>query len=114
MKLRSVFDPFLIIPLIGLCGISLFILGSTTPKQLTVQLLYYGLGAVGFGICFLLNGLFFKRFSLLISIFGIILLIAVLFVPPIRGSHRWINLGFFLLQPSEILKPIFIVALANI
>src|SRR3989344_2334903 len=114
MKFRSVFDPFLVIPLIGLSGISLFILGSTTPKQLTVQLFYYGLGALGFGISYLLNGLFFKRFSLLISIFGIILLIAVLFAAPIRGSHRWINLGFFLLQPSEILKPVFIISLATI
>ena len=26
-----------------------------------------------------------------------------------KGSHRWINLGFFALQPSEIMKPFFIV-----
>ncbi len=26
-----------------------------------------------------------------------------------KGSHRWIDLGFFLLQPAELMKPFFVV-----
>jgi len=40
------------------------------------------------------------------------LLVLVLLLPAIRGSRRWIDLKFFLLQPSEIAKLTFIVLLA--
>ena len=41
-------------------------------------------------------------------------LIMVLFVGgSIKGSHRWVNLGFFALQPAEIMKPFFIVINAH-
>jgi len=40
------------------------------------------------------------------------LLVLVLFLPAIRYSHRWIDLGFVLVQPSEIAKIAFIVLLA--
>ncbi len=35
---------------------------------------------------------------------SILLLILVLFLPEIKGSHRWISLAFFNLQPSELAK----------
>ena len=40
------------------------------------------------------------------------LLVVVLFLPAIRHSHRWIDLGIVLVQPSEIAKISFIVLLA--
>jgi rod shape-determining protein RodA len=40
------------------------------------------------------------------------LLVAVFFLPPIRGSHRWIDLKVFLLQPSELAKISYIIMLA--
>ena len=40
------------------------------------------------------------------------LLVLVLLLPPIRGSRRWIDLKFFLLQPSEVAKLTFIILLA--
>ena len=40
------------------------------------------------------------------------LLVLVLFLPPIRHSHRWINLRLFQVQPSELAKLTYIVALA--
>lgn len=42
----------------------------------------------------------------------LLLLVGVLFLPSIRGSHRWIDLKIFLLQPSEIAKITYIVLLA--
>jgi len=42
----------------------------------------------------------------------IALLLVVLVLPPIRGSRRWIDLKFFLFQPSELAKLTFIVLLA--
>ena len=40
------------------------------------------------------------------------LLILVLFLPPIRNSHRWIDLRIFKVQPSELIKVTYVVALA--
>lgn len=53
--------------------------------------------------------------SLFLYIMGIILLIAVkIFGTTILGAKRWINLGFFQLQPSEIMKVITIITTAHI
>ncbi|WP_428898161.1 cell division protein FtsW [Parelusimicrobium proximum] len=41
-----------------------------------------------------------------------ILLIIVLFCKPVANVHRWINLGFFNLQPSELAKPAIIIYIA--
>jgi len=42
------------------------------------------------------------------------LLVVVLFMPARLGAHRWIQLGFFNLQPSELAKLSVIVALAAV
>jgi rod shape determining protein RodA len=47
----------------------------------------------------------FKRYSTLLFGFGIFLLIAVLILGQIgKGAQRWLDLGFFRFQPSEMIK----------
>lgn len=41
------------------------------------------------------------------------LLVIVFFFPEINGAHRWINLGFFPLQPSELAKVGIVIVLAT-
>lgn len=41
------------------------------------------------------------------------LLIIVLFTQPIANVHRWINLGFFNLQPSEVAKVTLVIYIAD-
>lgn len=54
-----------------------------------------------------------KNFWPILYIFGIILLVLVLFVgKSSMGAKRWINLGFFSFQPSEIFKIIFIISIS--
>jgi len=43
----------------------------------------------------------------------LLLLVVVFFFPAIGGAHRWINLGFFPVQPSEIAKVAVILVLAT-
>ena len=55
-----------------------------------------------------------NRFSFLIFIILILLLIAVKFFGlQSQGSRRWINLFVFILQPSELMKVVIILFLAN-
>jgi len=54
-----------------------------------------------------------RRASLVIFLVGIALMILILFLgPEIKGAKRWLQLGAFSLQPSEFVKPAFIVLTA--
>ena len=57
---------------------------------------------------------FFFRYSSIIYLLGIILLIAVLiFGNEVKGAKSWFSLMGFSLQPSEFMKPITTLALAK-
>jgi cell division protein FtsW (lipid II flippase) len=53
------------------------------------------------------------RWSYVILALAVVLLIAVYFFPKINGAHRWIRLGPVGLQPSELAKIAFVLALAR-
>jgi cell division protein FtsW len=71
------------------------------------------------GIVFMLFAMKFpyrnwKRFSPWLFVSSIAFLIIVLFLAKdIKGSHRWINFGFFNFQPSEYAKLSIILLLAH-
>ncbi len=48
-----------------------------------------------------------------ILIGGFALLVIVYFTPEIRHTHRWLNLGFVTIQPSELFKYILVFYLAH-
>jgi len=101
-------DAPLLVGLILLCGIGFLILysaGGQNPDLLVRQ-------AVRLGVAFVLMlGLAqvppqtLKRYSLALFVIGIVLLLAVLVIGTIgKGAQRWLDLGFFRFQPSEMLK----------
>lgn len=54
-----------------------------------------------------------RRASLVIFVVGIVLMLGILFIgPEVKGAKRWLPLGQFSLQPSEFVKPAFIVLTA--
>jgi len=46
--------------------------------------------------------------------FTLLLLVLVLFLPEINGSHRWINLGSIHFQPSELAKLLTIMVISRL
>ena len=55
-----------------------------------------------------------SKISRYFYVFTIIVLIAVLFfAPPIQGSRRWFDLGFFSVQPAEFAKLVMVLLLAR-
>lgn len=63
--------------------------------------------------CSLLSPKGVRRFALILFLLAIVGLIAtLLFAVEIKGSRRWIHLAGFSLQPSEFVKPAFVVLAA--
>jgi len=72
--------------------------------------------AIGIGLAFGFGRLDYrllKGLAPVIYVIGIILLIIVVLVgPKIQGSSRWLSLGFFNFQPSELFKIILVIGIA--
>lgn len=102
----------MIIPLIAVSGM---LIGEIHPALATKHLIYVGVGA-GVFVLFLLLPI--RRFNWLIPFFywlNIALLLSVeLFGHSRLGAKRWIEIPFinFTLQPSELMKPAFVLMLA--
>ncbi|KKS46770.1 hypothetical protein A3J20_06730 [Candidatus Gottesmanbacteria bacterium RIFCSPLOWO2_02_FULL_42_29] len=105
-------DPFLLIPSLGLAGISIFILASVGTNEFLAQSVFIIFGLLIYLIISTINYRIWSRFSVVFYLLTVFLLLILFFLPQIRGVHRWIDFGLFLLQPSEILKPILIVVFA--
>ena len=71
------------------------------------------IGLVAFLVICMIPLNFYSKIKNLIAVIGILLLIYVVLNGHIaNGASSWINLGFFSLQPSEIIKPIMILYIA--
>jgi rod shape determining protein RodA len=79
----------------------------------TRQAVYAVLGVIGLVVAVLIDpDLYRRRWRLIFG--GMSFLIAVvLLAGPIRGSRRWLDVGFFRFQPSEFGKVLFVLALAG-
>lgn len=68
--------------------------------------------AIGFAVMMFFSQVSYwklNRFIYPVSAVVLLLLVAVLFCPPINGGRRWIDLGFYNLQPSELAKLTIII-----
>ena len=115
------FDWVLLFLLILVCVMALFNLYSASypPKAYGIApylkqcyLFLMGFSVVFFLLCFDYHELHSWNYPLYIGI--VVLLLAILFIgKSAGGAQRWINLGFFKLQPSEPAKIILIISLAS-
>jgi rod shape determining protein RodA len=88
---------------------------DVAPSDLfTKQMIWYSAGALVMVIAFLFNFKAYEHWGHLFYILCVSMLVAVLFVGRAAGgSQRWIVLGPFSVQPSEIVKLAVIVVLAK-
>lgn len=78
------------------------------------QLVWLIAGWATFFLITIIDYDFWKRFSLIFYIVNLLLLIAVMvFGTSVYGSQRWLNFGFFRLQPSETVKLAVIMMMAK-
>jgi rod shape determining protein RodA len=115
-------DYLLLLAVGGLVAYGIWILSSVTSDDVAGDPGYYvvrqgfnvALGVGALALATAIDPELYRRYRkpLYISVIG---LMAFVFVaaPLTRGSRRWIDLGFFRFQPSELGKIIFIVFLAG-
>lgn len=101
----------LLIPYLLLSAVSLAMLSSIAPDKLLQQLVFV---LVGLGLFIYFSRQDFAVYSALSPLtypLSLLLLFATLvFAEPVRGSTRWIELGSFQFQPSELVKPLLILS----
>lgn len=98
----------LLLLLLLLAGVSLFVLYSASGGStyyVKRQLAYLSFGGVIMLVVAQFSPRFLARWALLPYLFGVLLLLAVLlFGVGAKGAQRWLDIGGFRFQPSEILK----------
>ncbi len=98
----------LFVSLALICLLSFLVLYSAGGQEtglLVRQAMRIGVAFVFMTLLAHVNPNQFKRHSLLLFSIGVILLVAVLLVGDVgKGAQRWLNLGFFRFQPSEMIK----------
>jgi rod shape determining protein RodA len=118
-KLRAQFDWPLALGTIAILVLGLVNLYSATrvaPGGLySKHLILLGLGAVAFVVTASIDYRLYERLAPIVYGGCVVLLVAVFFLGSnVKGSHRWIPLGWFNLQPSELAKIGVIVMLAKL
>jgi len=118
----------MLLPLFGLLGIGLLFVYSASMAVAEVrfqspyyfvfrQIIWIAVGSAIYMATSLVSFETWKRWAPLCFFFCLVLLL-LLYIPGLgvtsHGSHRWLRLGFFSLQPSEIIKPVLVLYLAKI
>lgn len=117
-KLRFRFDWTLTLAIVAVLGLGLLNLWSAVrERQMQLfgqQLSWIALGALVFLAVASFDYRLLARLGYLLYGAGVAMLLAVLLGGKmVGGSRRWFDMGAFLFQPSELMKVLFLIALAK-
>ena len=114
-------DFVLLFAVAGLVAYGLSVLGSVSRNDVAGNPDYYvvrqsmniALGVVALLVLTFLNPEMFRRLRRPLYLVTLAMLSVVLVVDQVRGTRRWIDIGFFQFQPSELGKVLLILVLAG-
>lgn len=78
------------------------------------QIIWFAAMVVVMAIIWAIDYSVFDIAGYMLYLLSIVLLVMVLFTPTIMGAKSWFNFGFFLYQPSEIMKIAYILTLSKV
>jgi rod shape determining protein RodA len=94
--------------------LSIFILKSVAPALFPAYFIYLILGVLIFWFFSMVQFEVVSLFSTHLYVLSILLLIVTLIIGRVtHGTIRWIPIGSFTLQPSEIVRPLLLIFFAN-
>lgn len=107
-------DWLLFVQILAIGTISLLIISSISKSLALNQLVFWVIGLVILYISSQFDYENWKNLAVPIYIVSLVFLLVLLVIGnPVRGSVRWIDLGIFRIQPSEIAKAASIFLLAT-
>lgn len=107
-------EPALIIGTIGLLVMGLLTLRSIATDIFPVYYIYIFLGVLAFLIFSQIEFDILSLFSKHLYVLSILFLILPLIIGEVtRGAMRWIQIGQFTIQPTELVRPFLILFFAN-
>ena len=110
--------PVLIYIFIGLCALYGINSNSNIDNLLSStfykQIIWIFLGAITFIFTQYIRFQFLYDYSYVFYLFLFILIFSTMFFPKIEGARRWIPLGPFYFQPSELGKIIYVFGIARL
>lgn len=86
---------------------------STEFAEFKKQIIWIGIGIPLLFLMFFMDYRILARFSPILYIISLVLLVFVLFTPAVNGATSWFNIGSFSMQPAEFAKISVILFLAN-
>lgn len=120
LQLLKRYDWVFTVSVIFLLAIGISILYSTTLNmaggsgEALKQLVYASIGLILFFLASKFDYTFLKKFSGIFYVIMVLLLVSLFFYgKTAMGATRWIDLGFFQIQPSEIAKLLMVVVMAK-
>src|SRR3989338_9220552 len=112
--MRKHWDLALLSIILALGSFSLLVIFSLNRNLAVSQLSFWLIGVLILYIVSSLEYQIWRKFSLHLYLIILLFLLVLIFIgDPVRGSVRWIDLGFFRIQPSEIAKAGVILSLAR-
>ena len=98
----------------GIAGITRHDVPGNPDYYVTRQAVFVGIGVVALLAAVVIDpALYRHRWKLILTATAAAIALVFLEGTAVRGSQRWIELGFFRFQPSEFGKVLFVVALAG-
>src|SRR3989344_2915324 len=114
LLMRKHWDLALLLIILALGSFSLLVILSLNRNLAVSQLSFWLIGLLILYIVSSLEYQIWRKFSLHLYLITLLFLLVLIFIgDPVRGSVRWIDLGLFRFQPSEIAKIAGILILAN-
>lgn len=108
------FDWIVFIPALLLVSLGLVTLLSIDRSIFYQQLFFFGTGLLLFWLFLKIDFSIYPYLDWIIYTFGIVFLLTAFLGPNVRGATRWLEIGGFRLQPSEIFKPFYLLAISSL
>lgn len=104
-KLLSIIDYKLLVPVIAIYGLSFLTIFSTAPSLYLDHLIYFGIGLIVFFLISYIDYPIYLKYWFHLYVLVILLLILTYILGHTAlGAIRWLRIGEYTIQPSEISK----------
>lgn len=104
------FISFLLLVVLGMATIYSVAYNEEEPNLFALsekygkQLLWLGISAFAGILIFLIDSTIYRKVAELVYVIVLVMLVVVLFMPPINGARAWIGIGSLGIQPAEFAK----------